>query len=361
MQAIRTTLGWARTHERHLSALAMAGGFAFDSYAFGRIDRPMTQTVFILYLVVAGTCIAILHQRESQAGKSNPRLHAILVTATQFALGALLSGFCVFYIRSASLGSSWPFLLFMAALFIGNEYFRAYASRLVFAALLFFFSLYSYTILLVPVALARIGAQSFLISGGLSVLVFFFYMRAIAWLGHDRYKNARNQIAAGMVLITALINAFYFLKVFPPLPLVLTDAGIFHGAKRSGNDYQVTAEPQPPSWQALFGIYPTLHVEPGAKLYLYSAIFAPRGLRTQILHEWQWRDARHDWTTQQRMLVPIFGGREDGFRFYTVKTAPMPGQWRVNIATLDGQAIGRVRFSVMPTAQPVALQTRTLN
>ena len=239
MQAIQTTLGWARTYERHLSALAMAGGFAFDSYAFGRIDRPMTQAVFILYLVVAGACIAILHRRESRADTSNPRFQTVLVAATQFALGALLSGFCVFYIRSASLGASWPFLLFMAAIFIGNEYFRAYASRLVFAALLFFFALYSYAILLVPVVLARIGAQSFLISGGLAVLAFFFYMRAIAWLGRDRYKNARNQIAAGMVMITALINAFYFLKVFPPLPLVLTDAGIFHSAKRAGSDYQV--------------------------------------------------------------------------------------------------------------------------
>ena len=34
-----------------------------------------------------------------------------------FALGALLSGFCVFYIRSANLAASWPFLLFMAAVF----------------------------------------------------------------------------------------------------------------------------------------------------------------------------------------------------------------------------------------------------
>jgi hypothetical protein len=249
----------------------------------------------------------------------------------------------------------------MAAIFIGNEYFRAYASRLVFAALLFFFSLYSYAILLVPVALARIGAQSFLISGGLAVLAFFLYVRAIAWLGRDRYKNARNQIAAGMVMITALINAFYFLKVFPPLPLVLTDAGIFHSVRRAGSDYQVAGEPQPPSWQALFGIYPVQHVEPGTKLYLYNAIFAPPGLRTQIVHEWQWQDANHDWTTQQRLLVPIAGGREDGFRFYTVKTMPAPGQWRVNIATLDGRAIGRVRFSVQPTAQPVALRTRMLN
>ena len=123
-------------------------------------------------------CIAVLHRLESGPEKPSPRAHTFLVAATQFALGALLSGFCVFYIRSASIGASWPFLLFMAAIFVGNEYFRAYTSRLVFAALLFFFSLYSYAILLVPVAMARIGSVSFLISGALAVAVFFLYAAA---------------------------------------------------------------------------------------------------------------------------------------------------------------------------------------
>jgi hypothetical protein len=339
----------------------MAGGFAFDSYAFGRIDRPVTQAVFILYLIVAGSSIAMLHSRESRLGKTDSRTHTILVATTQFALGALLSGFCVFYIRSASLGASWPFLLFMAAIFIGNEYFRAYASRLVFAALLFFFALYSCAILLVPVVLARIGPVSFVISGVIAVVLFFLYICALAWLGHDRYKNSRNQIIAGMLAITALINAFYFLKVFPPLPLVLTDVGIFHSAQRAGANFEVKTENEPPSWQALFGAYPVVHIQPGAKLYLYSAIFAPRGLRTRVVHEWQWQNAQREWTTQQRVLVPILGGRADGFRFFTVKTAPLRGQWRVNIVTLDGRAIGRVRFSVVATAQPVALQTRIIN
>jgi hypothetical protein len=55
------TVSWARAHERHLSALSLAGGFAFDSYTFGRIDRPLTQLVFVIYLLVAGTAIAVLH------------------------------------------------------------------------------------------------------------------------------------------------------------------------------------------------------------------------------------------------------------------------------------------------------------
>jgi hypothetical protein len=363
--SIDHTLAWARAHERHLSALFMAGGFAFDSWAFGRIDHPATQAVFIVYLLMAGIAIAAQHGLESRTEerRPGPRVRAVIMFTTQFALGALLSGFCVFYIRSASLIASWPFLLFMVAIFIGNEYFRHYHSRLVFVALLLFFSLYSYAIMLVPMVIGRIGRVPFLISGVIAFLVFFFYMRAIAALGHDRYRGARMQIRIGMVVIAAFINLFYFIDLFPPLPLVLTDVGVYHQVTRDRKTNVVTVaqENKPPRWQALFGTNPVLHIQPGNKLYLYSAVFAPRGLRTLIVHEWQWQDGQGNWTTQQSVRVPIAGGRDDGFRFYTNKTAPRPGQWRVNILSDDGRSIGRVRFAVETQAVPPALAYRALN
>ncbi len=141
---------------------------------------------------------------------------------------------------------------------------------------------------------------------------------------------------------------------------MLTDAGIYHSAKRVGVDFQVGAEDEPPRWQALFGTNPVLHIQPGAKLYLYNAIFAPRGLHATILHLWQWQDEKGNWTTQQRVPVTINGGREDGYRFYSFKSAPRPGQWRVNIDAFDGRAIGRVRFSVEEQAVPPAITLKTL-
>jgi hypothetical protein len=363
MRAIDTTVHWARAHERHLSAASLAGGFAFDSFTFGRIDRPLTQLVFIVYLLVAGIAIAVLHGLESrpEGKKPSEKTRTILVFVAQFALGCLLSGFCVFYIRSASIGASWPFLICMAGIFIANEYLRRYHSRLVFSALLFFFSLYSYAILLVPVVIARIGTIPFLMSGVVALVIFFFYMRALARLGHDRYRGARAQIAAGMLGITALINAFYFVKILPPLPLVLSDAGVYHAATRAGFDFRVAAEDEPARWRALFGTFPVEHIQPSDKLYLYSAVFAPYRLTTRILHQWEWRDPRSGaWTQQQIVPITIHGGREDGFRAVTFKTAPRPGEWRVNIVSEDGRAIGRVRFSVESQAVPPALSTRIL-
>jgi uncharacterized membrane protein YwaF len=355
-------ISWVRAHERHLSALSLAGGFAFDSWAFGRIDRPETQAVFIVYLLVAGIAIALLHGLESrpEGRKPSDRTRAILVFVTQFALGALLSGFCVFYIRSASVTSSWPFLLAMAAIFIGNEYLRRYHSRLVFAALLLFFSIYSYAILLVPLLLGRIGPVVFLISGVVAVALFFVYMRALARLGHERYRGARRQVAIGMVLVTIFLNLAYFLRILPPLPLVLTDAGVYHGAKRVNGNFEVLQEQEPPEWQALFGTHAILHIQPGAKLYLYNAVFAPKGLKTRIVHDWQWLNPGKGWQSQQRIAVNIAGGRDDGFRYYTTKTSPRAGQWQVNIQTFDGRAIGRVRFAVEQQAVPPAVASKLL-
>ena len=362
MQAFNGILSWAKQRDRHLTGVWLAGGFAFDSWGFGRIDRPETQAVFIVYLLVAGITIAILHGLESRAEGRKPsdKTRSILIFMTQFALGALLSGFCVFYIRSASLISSWPFLLAMAAILIGSEYLSRYHTRLVFAALLLFFSIYSYAILLVPLVIGQIGPVPFLLSGMFAVGVFFVYMRALARLGHERYRGARMQVLAGMVLITIALNAAYFLRILPPLPLVLTDAGIYHGAKRVNGNFQVMEEDEPPEWQALFGSKPIMHIQPGAKLYLYNAIFAPRGLKTRIVHEWQLLDPKLGWVTQQRIAVPIVGGREEGFRYYTIKTDPRPGEWIVRINTLDGRSIGRVRFAVKEQAVPPATTTKIL-
>src|ERR1700733_4338724 len=284
-KAFEPAIGWARKRERQISALSLAGGFAFDSFTFGRIDHAVTQAVFIVYLLVAGLAIAVLHALESRPDDKKPsdKTRTILVAVTQFALGCLLSGFCVFYTRSASITSSWPFLLAMAAIFIGNEYMRRYHARLVFSALLFFFALYSYAILLVPVVIAHIGRIPFLMSGALAVAIFFFFVRLLAILGHDRYRNARKEIAIGMTAITVLINLFYFANIFPPLPLVLSDAGVYHAVKRVGADYRVAAEDEPPRWRALFGTFPVEHIQPGDKLYLYSAVFAPYRLTTEIV------------------------------------------------------------------------------
>lgn len=340
----------------------MVGGYAFDSYTFGRIDHASTHIVFLAYLLIAGGAIAISHRLELRSAERQPsqRTRTILTAATQFALGCLLSGFCVFYLRSASLWSSWPYLLVLAGIFIGNEFFKVYTTRFTLSLLLYFFALFSYAILFVPVLIAMLGVIPFLVSGAVAIAMFWFYVDLLAWLGRERYRQVRVQILAGTVAIYAVINAFYFLKVLPPLPLALADAGVYHGVKKIGSVYQAIDEPQP--WTTFLGVPPVYHVTPDEKLYLYSSVFAPARVSTIIVHRWEWYDATtRQWQPQSRTTFSINGGRDGGYRAYSFKSRPRAGTWRVNITTGDGRPLGRIRFAVAVQAPPLPLSPITLN
>jgi hypothetical protein len=372
--------GFSR-YERHISAGAMLGGFAVDNFTFGRIDRPAANIIFCAYLLLAAASIALLHALQSRMdGKlqdaldqsrtdgtqtipSRPktgRLHTILPAASQFALGGLWSGFLVFYSRSAVFSASWPFLLVLTAVFIGNEVFRGYRTRLVFSGLLLFFALYSYAIFVVPVLAGRIGSLIFLASGAIATIVFLFFLQLLNRLGRSRFVQSRFLLYGGAAVILALMNLFYFTDILPPLPLALANAGVFHSAKRQGAAYSVIAEPQPLT--VAFNLArPILHVAPGQSLTLYSAVFAPINLTTRIAHRWRWYDPKQKrWTLQSAVSFPISGGRAGGYRGYTVKSKPRPGSWRVDIDTEDGRLIGRVAFEVVAVSQPVSTEQKTL-
>src|SRR5512142_1219340 len=168
-----------KAYERHISAAAMLGGFGFDNVAYGRVDHPVTQTLLIVYLGVAALSIILLHWLEAhQEWESRfvKFFRSYLPALTQFVLGSLWSAFLVFYARSGVLAATWPFLLVLAAIFIGNEVFRRYHARLIFTTTLFFFALISYAAFMVPVFTHTIGQTTFLMSGIAAVLVFIGFV-----------------------------------------------------------------------------------------------------------------------------------------------------------------------------------------
>jgi hypothetical protein len=363
--ALRKTLfGWISRHERSLSAASMIGGFAFDNYVYRRIDLPNTQALFVGYLTVAGLAIILLHwlAARAAAGKPMPRWHSVLPMATQFTLGALWSGFLVFYSRSAVLTESWPFLLVLVAIFIGNEVFSRYHSRLVFTAILYAFALFSYFIVTVPIFTHTVGPFTFLISGLLAFSVFILFLNIVRWVGQEQWHSARLQVMAGSALVYATLTAFYFTGTLPPLPIALVDKGVFHFAKRVGDVYQAQMENAPPDWkQRFFGMPPTIHIAPGQPVYVYSAVFAPIALSTRITHRWRhYNRIRHKWQNVSSVSFTIHGGRDGGYRNYTIQHKIWDGDWRVDVRNADGRIIGRIPFHVEEVAKPVATVPVTL-
>ena len=380
MSGIFATL---KKYERHISAVSMVAGFAFDNYFFGRIDHPRTQLVLFGYICLAIVSILFVHFIETREASeeldkirpgaigsivfthSNEDSRALtkfrpLVTgASQFAIGALMSAFLVFYGRSAVFTVSWPFLVGLAAIFIGNEVFKRYHDRLVFTCTLLFFVLFSYTIFVVPIVTGVMGKPEFLLSGAIAVGAFALVVVALSIIGPQRIKRSLLGIFAGAAAVFAILNISYFTNVLPPLPLALANAGVFHSVTRDGAVYRAVGESR--NWMSVPWIEPTIHLNRGESLYLYSAVFAPIQLQTRILHVWQrYDDAVKDWKTQAVVSYRITGGRDGGYRGYSIKSTPANGHWRVNIQTADGRLIGRVAFSVAPASNSVTRVAQVL-
>jgi hypothetical protein len=54
------------------------------------------------------------------------------------------------------------------------------------------------------------------------------------------------------------------------------------------------------------------------------------------------------------------GGRDNGYRGYTITHHTAPGDWRLDVDLPDGHIIGRLNFTVVPVASPVVTQAVTL-
>ena len=351
-----------KPYQRRLSAAAMAGGFAFDNFTYGRVDHPVTQTLLLVYLLVAAGSILLLHylHRVPESEGFSAKLRGYLPAVTQFAFGSLWSAFLVFYARSGVLAGSWPFLIVLAGIFIGNEVFRDYHSRLLFTSGLFFFALLSYAIFMVPVFTHTIGALTFVLSGVAAAVVFLLFVRLLNWISAERLGEVKWQVAFTGLGVFVAVFALYFLNLLPPLPLALQKVDLFHSIKRRGDVYYGTAENQ--SWKTFLGFPPIIHIDGREPLYVFSAVFAPIKLSTTIVHRWQHYDAgTGDWTQVQSVSYPISGGRGKGYRGYTFKTDPESGLWRVDIDTVDGRLIGRTEFVVVNGPVPPAELTTVLD
>ena len=77
-------------------------------------------------------------------------------------------------------------------------------------------------------------------------------------------------------------------------------------------------------------------------------MFAPTNLTKKIYHEWQiYSDNKSEWLTSDKRGYELIGGREGGYRGYTMKKNIRPGEWRVNIITEDDLLLGTINFDII--------------
>lgn len=345
-------------YERHISSVSLITGFIIDNITLQRIDLLFENLVFIGYLTLAGTGILIVNLYEGGAIRSTflTKIKPFIPIVVQFAFGGLFSGFIIFYSRSASLAQSWPFILILLSILIGNEVLKKYYLHVVFQVAIFFLALFSFSIFYIPILVGSIGGWVFLLSGLVSLAAIIGYILLHTRFVPARIVQARTPLFLSIVGIFAIINLFYWTNILPPIPLSLKDAGVYHNVTRATDGYVTLGEDY--SWYETFFGNVTIHVPQGAPVYVFSSVFAPTRLKTEIVHNWEYYNkSRQSWDSISKISFPITGGRDGGYRGYSVKTNVFPGKWRVDVETSRGQTIGRIKFDIETGVTPEKLVT----
>ncbi len=349
---------WYGRHERPISSMSLVGGFIFDALTLKRVDLLWENFWVSLHILGVAIFIILINLQENEATdeKDASKKHFWYINILQFFFGGLLSTFIVFYFRSTTLTVTWPFLFLLVAAFAINERLKKHYARLVFQINLFFLSILAFAIFIVPVFFHRIGQDVFLISGFVSLMILGVFLLGLGIIAKEKFKESKKLLLGSILGIFLATNILYFLNLIPPIPLSLKDAGIYHSlAKESGN-YVVQYENQ--GRLGYFALSEDFHMVPGDPIYAYSAIFSPALFNNEIIHEWQKYDINADkWVTITKVSLPTTGGRERGFRTYSMKNNITPGEWRVNVKTPEEQIIGRLRFDVIETNVKPVLKT----
>lgn len=365
MSLLSRARGWYARFERPFSSLSLIGGFVFDALTLRRVDLFWENLWVVAHLTIVTICTLWINLLENTGGdEANPqKLHFWLVNVMQFFFGGILSTYLVFYFRSGALATNWPFLLALALAFIVNESLKRRYARLAFQVVLLFLAFYSFAIYLMPILLHQIGTAIFLISGAVSLAAIGIVLSVLNVSAHERFKGrSRRAVLFSIISVLVIVNTLYFFNLIPPLPLSLKDGNVYHSLIANGpGNYTVTYEDQGTSAR-FFAWDQTVHIVPGESLYAYTAIFSPTALNTSVYHEWQYYDAASGaWITRGRIPLAVVGGRDGGYRTFSIESAITPGSWRVNVVTPSGQVIGRLKFEVIAESAEPELKTEVIN
>ena len=350
----------AQWYMRYVSPFALIAGFLADNLILlRRVDLWTGNTLLFFYLALAASCIVVLNLITTGRLRQEwlLRVTPLIPVVAQFAFGGLLSGYLSLYSRSAAFAASGIFVLIVAALLFGNERFFRLYMKFSFQVSIFFTVLFAFLIFFLPVVFREIGPYMFLASGAVSLVVIAGFLRFLGYLMPELLAQERTRVARAIGVIFIIFNILYFSNAIPPLPLSLKEIGIYHSvSSTSEGDFRVSGEPAP--WYTEFLPVPRkFHHAPGQATYAFSAVFAPSGLSTIILHEWQRYDEElGEWTTSATVRYPIVGGRDGGYRGYSFIKNISAGLWRVNVVTQYGQLIGRIKFTVIEVSAPVETQ-----
>lgn len=360
MRAAERAKAFYRDHEASCTVAFFVAGFLFDTLAVGRIDKLHNIIHQAAYLFLCALFTG-WELREKFGDFAPPerfktvwRYHA---AATHFMLGTLLNIYTLFYFKSASLGISFLFLLVLAALLAANELKPFEGSGTVLRMTLFSLCLVSYFTYLVPTVVGRIGTLPFLGTLAASSACVALLARRLSVHLREPGPVLRRHLLVPFGAVALGFAGLYFAKVIPPVPLSLSEIGVYHGVRREGDRFLLTEDR--PRWRFWERGDQTFLARPGDKVYCFVSVFSPTRFQERLQIRWLFKDDA-GWSEADAIPLDIAGGRDGGWRGFTVKEHWKPGRWRVRVETSDSRELGRVDLKVVPDAGTAPREPREL-
>ncbi|MCA9353022.1 DUF2914 domain-containing protein [Patescibacteria group bacterium] len=339
-----------KRYEHIIMPIALIGGFVIDIFTLNQIDQTFDNAILIAHLILAGVTICLLFSRGTHFGRkflTEQRIRFIQ-TVMVFSFGALFSGFVIFYTRSGSLLTSWPFIVTMLALMLSTEFKKKYFARLRLQILVFVMAVLSWSIFFVPVVIKKMGPWIFILSSLVTVILIILFFLLLNRINEHRFRTHRKKLIANSIGILLLFNLLYFTNIMPPIPLSLKFQAAYYDIERLSPGYRAQYEATP--WYIFWNKRSrSLYWRTGEDLFVFTQVFAPTKLETHINHVWQYYDStKRHWETRSTIPLSIAGGRKDGYRGFSKKESLEYGLWRVRTETPNGQTLGIISFHIKP-------------
>ncbi len=337
----------------HWLTFAFVLGFVMDNLTLNRVDQVFDNVLLATYVVLAMVSMLLLYAGTAAKlpGKLSDYARSFSPFVMQYAFGGLLSGMLIFYGRSGAWEASWPYLAIIMLAIYGNETIKDRTTRLLYNLGILFVGLFSYVVLIVPVLTGLMGPWIFVGSGLAALTIINIYVRLL-YLIIPRFMEL--QMKAIVFVLGAVylsFNFLYFANIIPPIPLSLKSVGVYHSVVRFENgDYQVKYEAGE-WWRFWKDSDLVMHPTKGQSIYCYAEVFAPTKLSTDIVHVWEFKNSAGDWEEHARLSYAISGGRDAGYRGYTLINAYQDGEWRCVVETARKQVLGSETFMI-DTSEP---------
>ncbi|MEO5969777.1 MAG: DUF2914 domain-containing protein, partial [Bdellovibrionia bacterium] len=302
-----------------------------------------------LYLIISGLLLSVELVEEVRLVNSPFILNRVWryrEPFLHFLLGTLLNSYTIFYFKSASAFTSFGFIAILIALLTLNEFKRFGKSQTQVHAAFFSLCLVSYFATLAPILMGSIGTLPFLTAVMASILIFAGYYQFLNSRIELPSVLLRTHLLFPFVVIHSFFVILYFTHLIPPVPLSVSYMGIFHNVEKKDGEYQLTYTR--PRWKFWQHGDQTFEARSGDSIFCFVRVFSPARFHGQLQVRWLFWSEKRGWLPSDAIPMPIVGGREEGYRGVTKKMNYQPGEWRVQIETMDNREVGRIHFTVVP-------------